>query len=282
MNKSSFTIIILVFIYLFLTISIAKSQVLYTDINPDYVLSCPQYDHTYYYNIDIDHDDILDFAFYINQWLEYLSPLSGYCTCDVIGVDVLDSNSKIGLVNPYYNNGPCNYVVIDSGIVINEQLFYWNSHASLEYYCIKYHLYCIQDQHKKFIAVKQIRNGISYYGWIRMGNNITFRDMAINLNPFDSIIAGQREGEKIDYTAPTSIIFPNPVQNSLTICYNMNDESSFELYNLFGEKIKVVTLESGLNSKKIDLVGLVNGLYIYSIRDTKGKKIKTGKLLIQK
>jgi hypothetical protein len=276
---------IVFFLLLFLciiTATPAKSQVLYTDIIPDHVINCGSYNYPYYYDIDIDHDSILDLVFERDVYKDWASPTTGFVYGEYVGIDTF-ANANIGWVDMnYVEHGPCANIFVDSGTMINEQSFYWKSHTVLRYERVIYFIWCDQVTSKRFIAVRLIKDGVPYYGWIRMGNIATIRDMAINLNPFDSIIAGQKEGEKKDYSAPTVIIFPNPVQDNLIIHYNLIDESFFELYNLLGEKIKVVTLESGLNSKKIDLVGLIDGLYIYSIRDTKGNKIKTGKLFIQK
>jgi hypothetical protein len=85
-----------------------------------------------------------------------------------------------------------------------------------------------------------------------------------------------------DYSKSDIEIFPNPAANELTIACSMTDKGCFELYDVIGAKRKNITLDSGPNTKRINLTGLNNGLYFYCICDWKGNKIKTGKVIVQK
>jgi hypothetical protein len=77
-------------------------------------------------------------------------------------------------------------------------------------------------------------------------------------------------------------IFPNPATNELTLDFTLTDKCFFELYNLIGAKRKAVTLDCGSQTKNINLTGIDNGLYFYSVVDRNGNRIKTGKLIIIK
>jgi hypothetical protein len=77
-------------------------------------------------------------------------------------------------------------------------------------------------------------------------------------------------------------VFPNPATNELTIDFTLTDKSYFELYDLIGTKRKAVTLDSGSQTKRIDLTDIVSGLYFYSVVDMNGNRIKTGKLIVIK
>jgi hypothetical protein len=77
-------------------------------------------------------------------------------------------------------------------------------------------------------------------------------------------------------------IYPDPATNELTIDFTMTDKCYFELYDLLGAKRKTVTLDSGSKTKTIDLTDFDSGLYFYSVVDSKGNRIKSGKLIVIK
>jgi len=142
----------------------------------------------------------MDISFGLRKWYEEVAHNPPCCTCYNIFVRSLNnSNTKIGLVDSLHNNGLCNHVVIDSGIVINEQSSYWQNSALLVYECQPEYMSCSQGSQIKFMPVKLIKNDTSYFGWIRMQNSNKFFDMAINLNPNQSIVTGQKD------TLPKSI-----------------------------------------------------------------------------
>jgi hypothetical protein len=77
-------------------------------------------------------------------------------------------------------------------------------------------------------------------------------------------------------------IFPNPSTGELTIDFITTDNCFFELYDGLGAKRKAVTLDCGSQTKRIDLTDIDSGLYSYSVVDSKGNIIKTGKLIVLK
>ena len=77
-------------------------------------------------------------------------------------------------------------------------------------------------------------------------------------------------------------VYPNPARDELTIDYETRNKCDFELYDVIGAKRMSVTLDWGSKTKRIDLTGIDNGLYFYSLSDTKGNRIKTGKLTVIK
>jgi len=77
-------------------------------------------------------------------------------------------------------------------------------------------------------------------------------------------------------------IFPNPTTNELTLDFTLIDKYFFELYNVIGAKRMAVTLDSGSQTKIIDLTDIDNGVYFYSVVDRNDNRIKTGKLIIIK
>jgi hypothetical protein len=77
-------------------------------------------------------------------------------------------------------------------------------------------------------------------------------------------------------------IYPNPAKDELIVNIALIEKSSFELFDIWGAKRKVVHLDNYSTAARINISELNNGLYLYSICDKKGNKIKSGKLVIQK
>ena len=79
----------------------------------------------------------------------------------------------------------------------------------------------------------------------------------------------------LDATSAT-MVYPNPFSDMIHIA-NPNAET-IEVFNLAGERVKVVSVGHGQAEVEIDMSGSTNGIYIYSIIKD-GASIKTGKLL---
>lgn len=75
-------------------------------------------------------------------------------------------------------------------------------------------------------------------------------------------------------------IYPNPTVDEFIIEHNLPGESTFELYDILGAKRMMVTLNSGSGTEKINIAGLGTGIYIFSIVDPNGQRIKSGKLMV--
>ncbi len=75
-------------------------------------------------------------------------------------------------------------------------------------------------------------------------------------------------------------VYPNPFSSTTTfeISYSKSGPLSFELYNLIGERVKVISEITG-DSFIFDRENLSDGIYIYKIR-AENKLIGTGKLVV--
>lgn len=75
-------------------------------------------------------------------------------------------------------------------------------------------------------------------------------------------------------------ISPNPTSGLITINNNSNTSTAlFSLYDLTGRKIQEEKIAPGANY--IQLTGVSDGIYIYSIEDETGDMLKTGKIVVQ-
>jgi hypothetical protein len=77
-------------------------------------------------------------------------------------------------------------------------------------------------------------------------------------------------------------LFPNPVNEALTISYAFLGESTFELFDVLGVKRKMITLKESEKNQVINLSEFGNGYYLYQVRDRNNTILKKGKLLIIK
>jgi hypothetical protein len=75
-------------------------------------------------------------------------------------------------------------------------------------------------------------------------------------------------------------IYPNPANSEITISSNLNQDVNFELYDIAGSLIKKEMIIG--QNQKINVEGLSNGMYIYSLKDINGTPLKNGKLSIVK
>tara|TARA_R110002050_G_scaffold244430_1_gene381228 strand:- start:1622 stop:4087 length:2466 start_codon:yes stop_codon:yes gene_type:complete len=62
-----------------------------------------------------------------------------------------------------------------------------------------------------------------------------------------------------------SLIYPNPVVNTLKIRSSENNLTSIKIYNLMGQLVKTVTVNVSLETYKVDVSNLITGVYLCSL-----------------
>ena len=77
-------------------------------------------------------------------------------------------------------------------------------------------------------------------------------------------------------------IYPNPASTEITVSYllDANEKASFIIYDMLGNKIKMITLYGNVNKQKINTSELSSGVYMYKYIKT-CKESFTGKLVIE-
>ncbi|MBA2407295.1 MAG: T9SS type A sorting domain-containing protein [Chitinophagales bacterium] len=75
--------------------------------------------------------------------------------------------------------------------------------------------------------------------------------------------------------------YPNPASKWLNIVYNLKDDALFELFDLYGRKVAAVSLYNYFKNRTLDVSGLSEGVYAYSIR-SKNTVLQNGKLAVVK
>ncbi len=89
--------------------------------------------------------------------------------------------------------------------------------------------------------------------------------------------------ENILRNVEVSDVFPNPASNYVNINYTFPNEvntASVKIVNLLGSVVKEQNIEIQLNTARIDLSGLVGGVYFYSVA-INNEIIKTKKLIVR-
>jgi hypothetical protein len=76
------------------------------------------------------------------------------------------------------------------------------------------------------------------------------------------------------------LVYPNPVNDLLSINNGFSEELYFDLTDLAGRKVKSVVLFAGAN--ELTIGDLSQGTFIYSITNNAGNQVKTGKLQVIK
>jgi len=85
-----------------------------------------------------------------------------------------------------------------------------------------------------------------------------------------------------DFDNEISALYPNPVENTGYIDYNLNfnDNARIVINNLTGAKVKEITLNNNQGTASVDVTDLFSGVYFYTVI-TDGKAINTGKLIVK-
>ncbi len=74
-------------------------------------------------------------------------------------------------------------------------------------------------------------------------------------------------------------LFPNPVQDELTVQYQSTGELTLTLFDLNGKLIATYALDSTASEKRINIAHIDNGLYLYKVHDQNGA-VTSGKITV--
>jgi hypothetical protein len=258
---------ILLFVFLMLAGKFSKAQLIYVDISPDITIS----NLGDFYDLDLNGDGIMDFEIIRDG-------VNIYKSVDIKRLHDSCSIAFYSLEVCFYAKMYANYQPIDNSSL----WFNSDNNVNLGNYggktlCMHYGAF--PGQVDKYLGLRLIVNGITYYGWVRIdvASNATWfkiKDYAYNDS---SIIAGQGIISGIndkDYKVKLEILnFTNEIiiqssDKSKIISAKLINPISQELY-----KISMTSDQAILNKRK-----LKPGIYIIIILTTTGNY--TAKLLL--
>jgi len=260
---------LLVFFLSGLPIFASFAQILYTDFVPDTTISVTTVDSTKLFQIDINHDSLVDYTFGVSHHYQFHSP----SCCDYFQswIAAIDSNSKVAVGDSTYFS--CTTVALDSGALIDSN-FWWEYFTYLNFEI--YGASCLpQPTSPKYYPVKLYINGNYFFGWFRILSTITSNsstsisllDMAINMTPNQSIYSGQRVTAVTNSIASkTKIIpYPNPSNGHFELllpnAINSNEIYTVMIYDNLGRlKLKERALINN-NKTTVTLDFAPSGIY---------------------
>jgi hypothetical protein len=173
----------------------SSSSIVYTDVNPDLVVST----NGTTYNLDLDNDGIVDYKISFTtpqascgQWCQFCS---GYRTNSFINITPEGSNkaeSSALFPNTLIDGTSISWNNVSLGL------------ASKSWYCKGYYGWVYNTsgswfgQLNKYLPLQIIVKAKVYYGWVRLdvttgGNSFTIKDYAYNSNANQSMFAAQTQ-----------------------------------------------------------------------------------------
>lgn len=198
------------------------SQILYTDIEPDFFAeeaahsSVDDYNHQYNYDVDNDFVDDFYISYHNQQNPGGVERFEGFVSFE---------SCEFAIIQYPYLSFP--------EIPINEELqWYSNIMISPGYYEWGEPL-------DKFFALRKKINDDYYYGWIRLRNTYTLCDYAIKLIPNQAIWPGEGIPARAEYVAAQDI---NNNKNASDI--QVSFEKAINEHHLASYRVFVVKAES--------------------------------------
>ncbi len=269
MKKSTFKICLIILLITFSPI--IKSQVIYTDINPDTTLIANSSNPFHYYYMDINQDSIIDFK------LAHFAPSSSWVEAEIYcqwgnnqEEEVLDSSG-----NP---------IPLKLNMPIGQSSGIWHNTVSGS---TNGALFVPDGITDKYLGLRIQLSGQWHYGWAKVdvpsgATSFTIKGFAFNTNANQAINAGDTVG-----SPSTSIPEMEKMENlnvytsGSYININVSDNSYLggiaTIYNLAGQEVKSVTIHQA--KFNLNVVDLSKGLYFLSVRNN--SQMQTRKVVIQ-
>lgn len=249
----------IIFAVLLAFVATLRGEIIYTDVNPDKILKGSLGNPWDNYMIDLDCDK--DFDFVLTHF---------YPSEDLFYTEFQTTNQKEAEILVDDSDHP-QALKFDDPIGVNQNK--WLSFASFAIH--------VRENWKgatdKFLAVRMIKSGMNYYGWIRLDipsdeSNCTIKDFACQSEANTGIKAGEGIATGINGQKQIDIdISPNPASDFIIIS-NINNVStngvdlSIRIFNALGECV-LDSLPYALDNSIIDIYDFPVGPYYFKSGD---------------
>ncbi|MEO6347608.1 MAG: hypothetical protein ABIO60_06830, partial [Aquaticitalea sp.] len=202
----------------------ANSQIVYTDIVPDFTSE----NVGDFYNMDLNNDGTVDFS------------LKSINSSELIG---MEANAN-GVNAMAATGGPFDpYIIpLEENAVIANPSDYYDTNGFLPLgICNNIPSFCTYDwggMMDKYLGLRVLINGQTHYGWARMdvatNTQWTIKDYAYQATPNTPILAGQMVlgVEEIDFA-----MVKVSVANQTISIFNLPNRTEYNLYAINGQKI---------------------------------------------
>jgi hypothetical protein len=268
-RKSLKNYVFMILIFFLSGLQVSDAQAIYIDITPDTTISAIGG----YYYLDLNNDGINDFKI-IRIGINDYNDVSISCVHDSSFVSC-------------YSLDACFYAkayTLDQTIGNSEPWCPGNSSVNLANYggittCM--HSGAFPGQTDKYLGLKLVKNGMSFYGWVRIdvggdASWFTLKDYAYQV---DGIVITDNPTvmPESPVTAEPMTIYPNPAKMSFTIeTPNMEGDNHISILNQIGGHVVERQLKEKIT--RIDISSLPKGVYFVSYSKN-AKRVKVSKLL---
>ena len=267
-------------------VSTISAQVIYTDINPDEVLTSASNP----YILDFNNDAVPDIGFGILEGITNTTYGGFPVTIDYVGgAAVFDTfaNSNNGWMGIYGSNG-MEPQGLNNGSSIGSLGMFSNDDsagilgglADITFAGQPYGTFPVGAflGQEKFLGVRFDVAGATHYGWVRIemsadATTMTIKDYAYESNAGTAINAGDiGGGNTVSVEELSNEIIIRNLYNKLNIELMNADNASISLVNLAGQV--VINDQMNSNVKEINMNDLTTGIYMVNVTTDKGSITK--------
>ena len=264
----------------------ANAQIVYTDVNPDTIMSCPNNPCNKSYSLDLNNDGTVDFTL---RTVYNILTCSGQNFISTKSVSILSQSGNLAASNMLFANSSIgsslsfstNSVTLRSivtgsiGPGCTGSLGTTGSWINTSDY---------------YLGLQFALGSNTYYGWVRLNVVVasssstvscTVKDYAYNTIPNQPILAGQTATGINENSFASSIhLFPNPATNHVTIDLpNVKEKVEINIADITG-KVIYTTIAGETQKIEVDTKDLAAGIYAVQIKTA--DFIATKKLVVEK
>ncbi len=265
-----------------------NAQIVYTDVNPDTVISSPVSPTPKDYNLDLNNDGVNDYKISVSL------AIGGACFTArfyifYVKATALNANAVVAVANSTYPQ-PMNFNdSIVSGLTFSTTGYLRYERTSNQFCSGTTQGYwpLLSDC---YLGLKLIVGANTYYGWARMQVSFgypatcTIKEYAYNSIPNQPILAGETG------TGPTGIfensfassinLFPNPADNHFTIALGSSNQKVEVIITDITGKIIYSTTSTDVQKIEVNTTDFATGIYVVQIQAA--DFIASKKLIIEK
>lgn len=272
-----------------LSLPVANSQIIYSDINPDFTM--PTWEGNYI--LDFNDDGIQDFnfrkyTFVVANCVSMSRPRTSF-----LSISALNEDFEVGITNgkPTASN---------ANTVISETMMWSKPNSANLLYCYKPCGSTIvtytgnwDSTEVQYLPVRFGSTGNWRYGWISMiihhdgftgaDTSLQMNAFAYNSSPNQAILAGDTGLPLHTFEANTPFLvdlLPNPTTNQLTITFERSYKKAvITIADILG-KIVYFKEENETEKIEVDTYKFEEGIYLVQVRSD--DLIATKKLVVKK
>ncbi len=271
----------------------ANAQIIYTDVNPDIIQTCQNFQCNKTSDLDLNNDGVFDLKLdlILSTFTSRNPPYAQYFS-GLIKASPLNGSSIITNSSGYPLKMNLNELIDSRGSwsTSANQTLLRKSYAGITYVLTSSYGNWMYATYS-FLGLKIASGTQTYYGWVRLNISLdvtptvgSYRiiDYAYNTIPNQPILAGETIATGIiENSFASSInIFPNPATDHLTIALpHTNEKVEITITDINEKKIYSTTVTQ-TQIVEVNTEDFAKGIYVVKIQT--GEFIGTKKLIVKK